>query len=85
MTEMHVWSMFKGYLAGFYTYPVATPTITRNLLLERIPASNGVLSIEHIQVKIRNTVPTYLCACIPKVKVEPDLLVLTSGKERMSL
>jgi hypothetical protein len=25
MTEMYVWSMFKGYLAGFYTYPVATP------------------------------------------------------------
>ena len=22
---MYVWSMFKGYLAGFYTYPVATP------------------------------------------------------------
>jgi hypothetical protein len=26
MTEMYVWSMFKGYLAGFYTYPVATPS-----------------------------------------------------------
>ena len=25
MTEMYVWPMFKGYLAGFYTYPVATP------------------------------------------------------------
>ncbi len=26
MTEMHDWSMFKGYLADFYTYPVSTPT-----------------------------------------------------------
>jgi len=34
---MYVWSMFKGYLAGFYTYPVATPPIyDRHQLPQRI-------------------------------------------------
>jgi hypothetical protein len=23
---MYDWSIFEGYLAGFYTYPVATPS-----------------------------------------------------------
>jgi len=25
VNEMYIWSIFEGYLAGFYTYPVAIP------------------------------------------------------------
>jgi hypothetical protein len=39
MTEMYVWSMFKGYLAGFYTYPVATPV--RSILGDGVDKTSG--------------------------------------------
>jgi|694.fasta_scaffold75004_5 hypothetical protein len=40
MTEMYVWSMFKGYLAGFYTYPVATPISEKAILFSASAEAN---------------------------------------------
>ena len=66
---MYVWSMFEGYLAGFYTYPVATPN-----WLRWYDRSGKLLLWSAEQVEQERERAEILAAKLRELGVDPDTL-----------